>query len=165
MKKKWFVIAIILVTIINLSALGTYVYHYGFTKTSCNTTDTVSHGCYMKSCIDITDSQATQLDAYEKGYRPKFEHLSSLMKGESIELVRELMKESPDSTHIEQILKRVDSLQAEIQREVIRRLIEEKRILTPKQQEKFFSLVLGKFCKENLNHSECQQLYNNDERR
>ena len=161
MKKKWFVVSIILITIINLSAFGTYIYNrWRHSKIIyCSSTDTASHGCYMKRCLGISDEQASNLDVLEKTYKPKVEALSSMMKEKRIELVKELMKEKPDSMRIRQILREVDSLQAQMQREVVERLIEEKRILTPEQQEKFFSLVLGKFYneKDSIIHSGCQK--------
>jgi len=113
----------------------------------------------MKRCLGISDEQASNLDVLEKTYKPKVEASSSMMKEKRIELVKELMKEKPDSMRIGQILREVDSLQAQMQREVVERLIEEKRILTPEQQEKFFSLVLSKFYneKDSIIHSGCQK--------
>ncbi len=161
MKKKWFIVSIILVTIINLSAFGTYIYNrWSHSKNIyCSSTDTVSHGCYMKRCFGISDGQASSLDVLEKTYKPKIETLSGIMKDKRIELVKELMKEIPDHKRIQQILQEVDSLQAQMQREVVERLIQEKRILTPEQQEKFFSIVLIKFYneKESIIHSERQK--------
>ena len=67
------------------------------------------------------------------------------MHRKRLELVRGLMAEAPDSLELERIVAEIGSLQAFLQREVVRHLLEEKSVLTPAQQERFFSLVLERF--------------------
>ena len=164
MKKKWLVLGLILITIINLSALGALMYNrWRHERTNGVSSDTVSHGCYMKRYLNISDEQVLNLDSSENIYRPKIESMSRQIKEKRSKLVTELLKNKSDSTQIEDILHEIDSLQAIIQRDAVNRLIKEKSVLTPEQRGGYFSLVLGKLCYEvdSLTHAQCQQQSNN----
>jgi Spy/CpxP family protein refolding chaperone len=163
MKKKWFILGIILITIINLSALGTLMYnHWDNQNTSGLSNDTVSHGCYMKRHLNISDDQVSNLDASENMYRQKVDLISRQIIENRADLVSELLKEKSDTIRIVQILKRIDSLQSLIQMDVVHRLINEKNMLTPEQRSGYFSLVLGKLCYEvdSINSANCQKHIN-----
>jgi Spy/CpxP family protein refolding chaperone len=164
MKRKWLVPGLILITIINLSALGTLMYNrWGLESKNVSLNDTVSHGCYMKRHLNISDEQVLNLDSSENIYSTKIESMSRQIKEKRSKLVAELLKDKSDTTQIEYILHEIDSLQAVIQRDVVSRLINEKNILTPEQRGGYFSLVLGKLCYEvdSLTHTQCQQQSNN----
>jgi len=161
MKHKWIIIAFGLLTVINLSALGTFVYYRGSRSavTDCPVNKTVNHSCYLKQHLEMTDEQTSKVDEAEKIFHPVTESLALKMKEKRIELVGELMKESADSTRIENILKQVDSLQASMQRQIVHLLLHEKGVLTSPQQEKFFSIVLGQLCMEidSIKQTQCQK--------
>jgi len=146
MKKKWLIIALILVTAINLSALGTFVYNrWRHDAASCSAEEEAEPGHYMKRHLGLTDDQLDKMKTFQATLHPQIEALSQRMKEKRLDLVKELMTESPDSMRIEQILHQVDSLQAALQREVVKHLLLEKEIFTPEQREKFFSIVLERF--------------------
>jgi Spy/CpxP family protein refolding chaperone len=160
MIKPWIIIVIILLSLINLSALGTLIYYRCCppTASSCIMDKTMDHGCYMKEHLNMSEEQAANLSKVEKSSRSITDALAVTMKEKRIKLVEELMKDKPDSSRIEDILRSVDSLQENMQREVVKRLLHEKNVLTPQQQEKFFSLVLGQFCMEvdSIKKTQCQ---------
>ena len=160
MKKKWFIITLVFLTVVNLSALGTFVYQrWCCTEPTCAMDSTEDHGCYMKKHLDITEDQINCLNAVENSSRPLIEALTIQMKERRIELVKTLMDKNSDNAKIEAALRQIDSLQATMQRQIVKRLLDEKGILTPQQQEKFFSLVLGRFCMEldSTKQTQCQQ--------
>jgi hypothetical protein len=160
MKKRWIVLAVILITIINISALGTLIYNRWTEKiTDRAIADTVSHGCYMKNHLGITDEQACNLDTIDNIYRHKIDPVSRQIIEIRRELVSELLKEKSDSLRIEQLLRSIDSLQNMIQKDAVHRLIAEKNMLTEDQRSKYFSLVLGKLCYklDSLNNINCQK--------
>ncbi|TSA21482.1 periplasmic heavy metal sensor [bacterium] len=146
MKRKWFTIALILLTVINLSALWIFVYnrwcHEG--ASSCENEE-VEQGHFMKRHLGLTDEQVAKIKTSRETFDVNIEALSYKMKEKRLDLVKELMAEAPDSVRIERILRQVDSLQAALQREVAKHLLLEKEIFTPEQQKKFFSIVLERF--------------------
>lgn len=160
MTKKWFIILLILITVVNLSALGTFIYNRccPSPETNCMMNEIGDHCCYMQQHLNMTDEQTSKIGAVEKSSRPITETLAIQMKDRRIELVKELMETKTDSIKIELILQEIDSLQATMQRQIVHRLISEKGILTPQQQEKFYSLVLGQFCTEidSIKQTQCQ---------
>ena len=163
MKKRWIVFAIILITIINLSALGTLIYNRWEDKNKNDImSDTLSHGCYMKNNLGITDEQACNLDTIDNIYRQRIDPVSRKIIEIRGELVSELLKEKSDTIYIENLLEKIDSLQAMIQKDAVHRLINEKSILTADQRNKYYSLVLGKLCYrlDSLNNINCQKHIN-----
>jgi Spy/CpxP family protein refolding chaperone len=146
MKKKWLVLGLILLTAFNLSALGTLVYNrWCHDGASYPPEAEVAPGHYMRQQLGLTNEQAARMKTFRETFHPKIEALSQRMKEKRLDLVKELMMESPDSVRIEHILQQTDSLQAALQREVVNHLLLEKEIFTPEQQEKFFSIVLERF--------------------
>jgi len=146
MKKRWFVFGLILLTVFNLSALGTLGYNRWFHNRACPLPCAeVEPGYCMRQQLDLTDDQVARMKTFRETFHPKIEALSQQMREKRIDLVKELMVESPDSVRIERILCQVDSLQVRLQREVVKHLLLEKEIFAPEQQEKFFSMVLERF--------------------
>ncbi|MBI4650065.1 Spy/CpxP family protein refolding chaperone [Candidatus Desantisbacteria bacterium] len=147
MNKKWFLIVVIILTIINISVLGTYTlrrrYHgrenYGLGKDE--------HFRHLKRKLGLTNEQVVKVKNYRNKFNPKIEVLSKTIKERRLNLVKELMKEYPDSTNIGYILNQLDSSHSALQHEVVNHLLAEKGIFTHEQQEKFFSIVL-KRCSE-----------------
>ena len=159
MKKKWFISGLILLTIINISALGTFLYNRLSNNEGNNVScDPVTHGCYLKSHIKISDEQALNLDSSESMYRHKTDPIvRQIIEKRSI-LVAELIKEESDTIKIGHVLNEIDSLQAIIQKNAMARLIREKNVLKPEQRSEYFSLILGKLCNEvdSLSNTKCQ---------
>jgi len=145
MKMKWIIIAFIL-TVINLSALGTFAYNRWYSEgTSVGEDKEVEQGHFMKHQLCLTDEQVAKTRTCREKCDVCIDALSYRMKEKRLDLVKELMAEAPDSVRIKHILQQVDSLQAKLQREVVKHLLLEKEILTPEQQKKFFSIVLERF--------------------
>lgn len=146
MRKKWFTITIIIITVVNLSALGMFMYNRWCPKdgAECENRE-VEQGDFMKHHLGLTDEQITKIKTCRKKCIPNIEALSSKMRERREELVKELMAEVPDSLRIDQILQQVDSIQVAVQREVVKHLLLEKEIYTPDQRKKFFSIISEHF--------------------
>ncbi len=162
--KQWFLIGLLVLTIINLSALGTMLYNRWEVKQTPEVVcDTLSHGCYMKNMIGISEMQACNLDTINAQYRQKIDQVSYQITRTRGELVQELQRDNSDTSRIERFLHEIDSLQSLIQRDAVHRLISEKKLLTAEQRSKYFSLVLGKFCcgfDSSNNNNNCQNHLN-----
>jgi hypothetical protein len=62
------------------------------------------------------------------------------MEKKRIRLIEELRNTSPDLDRIDRIVDELSGLQAEVQKKTIRNMISDKKLLTPGQQERYFSL-------------------------
>lgn len=145
MSKKWFLIILILLTVINLTTIGTfmcrrYCYKKGFFPMGKD-----GHFRHMKRELCLTDEQVSRMKNSREKFDPKIEALSQPLKERRHALVEELMKESPDSVRVEYMLREIDSSQSLLQREVVNHLLVDKEIFTPEQREKFFNVILERF--------------------
>ena len=141
MKRKILMIALLILTVVNVTAFGTFAYkRWCPVGASCPEGET-AQGRSLKQQLGLSDEQVAQMKTFQDIFYPKMEALSQKIKKERLDLVRELMKESPDSTRIERVLRHTDSLQVALQREVVSHLLLQKEVFTPAQQEKFFSMV------------------------
>ncbi|MDD5772947.1 MAG: periplasmic heavy metal sensor [bacterium] len=145
MNKKWFMIILVILTIINLSILGTFIFKRVYHKRGFFPLGREEHFIHMKKQFHLTDEQVSRMKSSREKYESKIEALSQELKEKRHTLVKELMKESPDSTRVEDMLSLIDSSQSVLQREVVEHLLADKEILTPEQQEKFFTVILGHF--------------------
>jgi len=68
-------------------------------------------------------------------------------------LVNNLMKSEPDHTKINIKLREIESLQTELQKIVIDHMLQEKKILSPEQQEIFLSIISKSLCPEGRHQS------------
>jgi len=55
-------------------------------------------------------------------------------------LLEEARNPSPNLNRIDSLIEDISSLQTDIQKKSVRNLLQDKKLLTPKQQEKYFSL-------------------------
>ena len=62
------------------------------------------------------------------------------------------MASEPDRPKIAAVRSEIDSLQAELQKQVIDHLLTEKKILTEEQQQKFFSIIRERLIEEEGHH-------------
>ncbi|MBI5417804.1 periplasmic heavy metal sensor [Candidatus Poribacteria bacterium] len=149
MNKKWLTIALIILTIINISILGTFIYkRFCYDRGMCRIgEDNNFH--HMKQKLGLTDEQVAKMKNFRDKFHPKFEASAQMIREKRLELVKELMAVSPDSTRIEHILQQMSLSQSALQREVVNNLLMQKGIFTTNQQEKFFSIVLERFSVRN----------------
>lgn len=161
MNKKWFIILLIALTVINLSALGTLIYNRccPAAETACVNDESGDHGCYMKERLKMNEEQAAKLNSIERNTKPVTDEIALGMRENRVELVKELMAAETDGAKIESIMLRIDSLQGAMQRNVVQRLLSEKDILDENQRDKYYSLVLSQFCTEldSIKQTQCQK--------
>ena len=141
MKRGW-LFGLILLTVLNLSALGTFLYHWIETEHSDRETPAP---VFMREELGLSDEQIARMRSHRETFHPRVAASSEEMHRRRLALVRELMAEEPDSLELGRIVSEIGSLQVALQREVVRHLLEEKAVFTPAQREKFFSMVLERF--------------------
>ena len=141
MTRRW-LFGLILLTVLNLSALGAFLYHR-FEPEHAHMEP--PGPVFMRKELGLSDEQIARMQSHRATFHPRVTVFSDEMHRQRLALVRELMAEEPDSLELERIVTEIGSLQVALQRNVVRHLLAEKAIFTPAQREKFFSLVLERF--------------------
>ncbi|MFH1288805.1 MAG: periplasmic heavy metal sensor [bacterium] len=141
MNKKWFLTIAVLLTVVNLSALGTFT-----CKRWCHRRAKGGDGYfyYLKKELRLTDKQVSKMRNFRERFKPRMENLSQGIREKKAELVREVMAESLDTVRIESILREMDLSRSAIQREVVNNLLSQKEILKPEQRKKFLRINQNK---------------------
>ena len=139
MKKKY-IIAIILLTVINLSALGTMVYHRCFGK-ACLRHQAAEGKDFLCRQLCLSDSQMEQMHAIRQTCRKHINEINIRLQQKQSDLLDLLQVQDVDSFAVEVSLASIHAIQVDLQRRVIRNLLKEKAILTPKQQTRFFFIM------------------------
>jgi len=153
MKRKLIIFGISLLVIINLSSLATIGYHRCFRKgEECPKESKYPEESYLHRQLSLTKSQAEKMKTLRDSFYLQSDKISSDLLERRTELVELLMASEPDTEKINEALSEIDSKQAELQKKVINCLLEEKEILTPEQQQEFFSIIKERLLHEACNH-------------
>ncbi|MFH1231384.1 MAG: hypothetical protein V1709_07810 [Planctomycetota bacterium] len=99
--------------------------------------------CPLGMYLSLTDSQKTEFYNLNCSFQQK---IAKLKESINYELKALLLETPTDKDQLSQKADEVCILQTELQRQTIDHFIELKRILTPEQQEKFFSLIIERMC-------------------
>jgi Spy/CpxP family protein refolding chaperone len=142
MKKRVVIVGISLLFIINLSAISTIGYHkYCRYRAEC---------AYRKNCaaenllidqLSLTQQQIDNIESIRSGFQDSADRMNTCLCEKRAELLDCVKSANPDSQKIEMVLSQIDSMQAELQKNVIHCLLKEKEILTPEQERRFFSII------------------------
>lgn len=146
MKKNIVFTAAIVLTIINLVAFGTLLYN----RWNCSKASSCSEGReqrfeQMKRELTLSAKQTAQLDTYRTTFHMELDSLSTLLVAARTQLAHALSEEKSDTTRVNTLLDEIGRLQLSAQKKVISHLLSVKSILNPKQQKKFFAIVLERF--------------------
>jgi len=143
MKKKFIIYALIILTVINLAALGTFLFHR-FKGCSRSQADHRQAEGFeqVKQELSLAAEQITKFREFRKSFHAELDSLSVKQNDLRRQLVQELAATAPDRERLSEINERINRLQIEAQERVIEHLLEVKAILDPGQQEKFLSIIL-----------------------
>lgn len=147
MKKRILGFGMILLIVINASALVTLSYNRWFKTQKPHHQDVSEEtltAMQMSLCLD--DSQLDRMKHVRTSFESESGEIWAKMQEKKKELVTELKKTSPDRAFIEQVIEDINNLQCQVQKKAVRCLIHEKEILNPEQQEKFFKMFENHVC-------------------
>jgi len=142
MRSKWLTIVLFLSLAINAGVLATMGYHY-YQKTSrtpsapCPMSPGDSH---LYQSLGLSNLQLAKMEPLAQKFHGRLGELAALME-EKKGLLMDLLQQEGDPVRIEELRKEMATIQDEIQREVISHIIETKKILDAKQQQRFFDLM------------------------
>lgn len=100
--------------------------------------------------IDLNDEQKRRVEVIRKDFLPKVENIRKDLRGKRLELNDLIFASKPDMQAIDNKTRKVVGLQAELEKEVIDHILQEKEILTPDQQQQFHEIIKKEFEKGGL---------------
>jgi len=147
MKKRITIYLIVIITLINLSSLGTIVYLKWTAKND------VSVGILpgnrfglIKEELKLTPQQIEQFEKIRKEFHSRLDTLDTKFSSLRKEMLNEIWQsQEPDSQKLENILEQFSRQQVETQRWIVQHFYKFKEVLTPEQAEKFYKIVSERF--------------------
>jgi len=142
MKSKWLIFLLVLSLAINAAVLATMGYHYYLTaSTKTLAPCPVSPGDgHLYQSLGLSDAQLSKMEPLAQKFHGRLSELGAAMEGKRGLLV-DLLAKDGDPASIENLRREMAGTQDEIQREVISHIIETKKILDPKQQQRLYDLM------------------------
>lgn len=153
MRKKWIIFGISLLVIINLSALATMGYHrWCRYRVECRYRKIQLEEKTFYQQLSLSNDQIEKMKTCRQSFLTQADQINSVLHQKRSELVDLLITSEPDSERIHIVLNHIDSMQAELHKSVIYYLLKEKELLTPEQQEKFFSIIKERILQDGRHH-------------
>jgi len=142
MKTKLLIIFLVLLFIINITALATLSYHRWFKPLLLSEAqwDQPESWQKLQTEISLTPHQSQTMQELRLSLEKEVESIRQQMSEKRHALLEEARNPSPDLNRIDSLIEEIGSLQTDIQKKSVRNLLKDKRLLTPGQQEKYFSL-------------------------
>ena len=142
MRSKWLILILILSLAINSAVLAAVGYHYY--RDASNTPSApcpMSPGdSHLYQSLGLSNLQLSKMEPLAKKFHERLAELGVRME-EKKETLTDLLQKDSDPASIENLRKEMVGIQDEIQKEVIVHILESKKILDPKQQQRFFDLM------------------------
>ena len=142
MRSKWLILILILSLAINSAVLATVGYHYY--RDASNTPSApcpMSPGdSHLYQSLGLSNLQLSKMEPLAQKFHERLAELGVRME-EKKETLTDLLQKDSDPASIENLRKEMAGIQDEIQKEVIVHILESKKILDPKQQQRFFDLM------------------------
>jgi hypothetical protein len=109
----------------------------------CGTDEICRQSCALQKALDMNDSQWALLKPRIESYRAKTASLSDEIARRRATLMDQLEKDSIDSVSLSESMKCVSSCQATMQALVTNHILEEKKMLTQGQKQRYFKALRG----------------------
>ncbi len=152
MKKKLLISGIVLLTVVNISALMTIGYHRICPSRECYQEDGPASEDFLHRVLALSDTQVVQMKALKNAFQSNIKSNRVALREKREQLVQLLTASDPNRQKIYGVRSEIDSLQSELQKQVIDHLLAEKEILTEEQQQEFFSIIKEQLMEEESHH-------------
>jgi len=100
---------------------------------------------YLDLIPDLSEEQRRQVQEIRRVFLPKVATIRQNLYLKRAELADLLFTESPDRRKIFEAAASILTYQAELEHEVIDHILEEKQILTPAQERRFYTIIVDQF--------------------
>lgn len=146
MKKRLPALGLVLLVVINVSALLTFAYNRWFRAPgqtpAANSPDATS----FERHLCLSGEQERCIKDIRFSFDSEIGKIQAQMREKRRAMVEEMKKESPDSASIDKLIEEISGLQAEIQKKAVLNLLKEKEVLTPEQKATFFRMFEDHVC-------------------
>ena len=146
MKKKLGRLALILLIVINVSALLTFAYNRWVREPTGQPTARPVLTETFKRELCLNGHQEKCFKDFRFAFDAEISDIQARMQEKRRALVEELKKGSPDGATLDQLIEEMSQLQAEIQKKAVLNLLKEKEVLTDEQKATFFRLFEDRVC-------------------
>ncbi len=141
MKRKLIFFIILLLVIVNISALATITYKHWYIS---NHLESLGRpGIQMEILsreLNLSDIQKEQLQDQISVFEAETQIIMDSLRAGGVSLIDEIASADPDSVKLEMMANKISDYQIQIKRKLIAHLLNEKSILTPEQQHQFFNM-------------------------
>lgn len=154
MNKKLFVIIFVVSVAINLGAVVTLAY-YWLTERGPQEWDRMPpplmarepnwEGSPLKHMLNLTDEQIVKMNAKQEEMRSKMHSLADELFMKRKELMALLTETELDNAKADTLIKEIAALQVRLELQIFKHFSELKKILTPEQYERLFTLFDRQF--------------------
>lgn len=141
-KKTLLIGTIIILIVINISALATIFYNnkirpHRSAETNNLTDEARTRGMhrFMREQLNLTDGQYAQFQEINRTNMTKVHNIASELNNKRIEMMNEIAKKNPNLKILDDIAYDIGSLHYELKKVTIHHFLELKEICTPEQQD------------------------------
>jgi Spy/CpxP family protein refolding chaperone len=100
---------------------------------------------YLDLIPDLTEDQRAQVQEIRRTFLPRVAQIREDLRRERAELARLLFADPPDRERIHAIAGQILSHQSDLEHEVIEHILEEREMLSPAQQRRFYEIIVEQF--------------------
>jgi Spy/CpxP family protein refolding chaperone len=146
MKKKLGRSALLLLIVINVSALVTFAYNRWVREPGRPRTAERALADAFTRELCLSGQQAKCIKDFRFAFDSEISDIQARLREKRLALVEELKKGSPDGATLEKLIEDTSRLQAEIEKKAVENLLKEKEVLTDEQKATFFRLFEEHVC-------------------
>ncbi|RMD98695.1 MAG: periplasmic heavy metal sensor [Calditrichaeota bacterium] len=141
MSKKVFIILLGVLTLINVSAFGFWIYRkYAEPVPRRPMAHNMRRHNLLRS-LGLTPEQTRAFHQSQRQFRLEADSLNRQLQIRRLALMDEILKKQPDLQKIDSLLQESQKLQGELERKLVEHLLRQKEFLTPEQQLALFRLM------------------------
>jgi len=153
MKNKLLTFGLILLFVVNISALVTFAYNRWVKPPSkFHLPSSVESASLMQGQLSLSREQLKCFGDIRSSYEAEIKEIQAQIQEKRRTLVGEMKKETPDMGSLDKLIEEISRLQAEMQKKAVLNLFKEKEVLTPEQREKFFRMFEDHVCPQEKEH-------------
>lgn len=146
MKEKLWKVGLILLIVINVSALLTFAYNRWLREAGERPAASPALADPLTGQLCLSGHQEKCIRDIRFAFDSEIGKIQAQMREKRRAMVEEMKRESPDSASIDKLIEEISVLQAEIQKKAVLNLLKEKEVLTPEQKETFFRMFEDHVC-------------------
>ena len=144
--KKLGKLGLLLLIVINVSALLTFAYNRWVREPGGRPTGSLATADSITQKLCLSGQQEKCIKDFRFAFDSEIGEIRARMEEKRRAMVEELKKESPDGAALDRLIEDISRLQAEIQKKAVENLLKEKEVLTEEQKATFFRLFEDRVC-------------------